>query len=315
MWEFVSRFSDWKPYQHRVKGWINRQLHPIPFNLDTLFGLLPLNSAEHYKDLLLHRFGYGTKVPIHVLLKSKESGIKWLAEFIYDRVYRNYTAKMWGKNPESVAEAITTRVPIHISKDDRYFQDTYQGLPKQGYTEMLAEILSHRSIHVVTGTDFREIVNIREDVTTLFGNIFSGEIIYTGPIDELFDFCYGELPYRSLRLEFMTYPIDQFQEAATINYPNDYTYTRRSEFKQITGQVLSGSTTILTEYPQPFDRHSPNEDLRFYPDITVKSRKLYDRYRRDIDKLGNFRVFGRLAEFKYYNMDDIIRTALEWARQ
>jgi UDP-galactopyranose mutase len=310
--EFLSRFTEWRPYEHKVKGEIDGQLVPIPFNLTTLEKLVDQPQAIDIKEKLLERFGMEMKVPILELRQDEDPELRWLGDFVYEKVFLHYTMKMWDQRPEDIDPSVTARVPVFVSKDDRYFQDPFQAMPVDGYTAMFKRMLDHPNIDVVLDINFKDVVVFEPDGRCrAFGKIFKGELIYTGPLDHLFRYCYGDLPYRSLRLEFKTVSQDRFQDAAVVNYPDNRPYTRISEFKQMTGQHIPGISTILTEYPQAYDRKVTGMDTPYYPLFTNGGKAAYAAYRRLADSVPNLTLLGRLAEFRYYNMDAVVNRVME----
>jgi len=232
------------------------------------------------------------------LRDGANADLKGLADYIYKNVFEGYTLKQWGVKPEELGPSVTGRVPVYISRDDRYFQDTFQAIPKLGYTEVFRRMLSHKNIKVLLNTDYREIVD----------QVKFNRMIYTGAIDSFFDCMHGRLPYRSLRFEFIHSGENLMQEVGQVNYPNDQLFTRITEFKHITGQSALG-TTVVREYPQP---HVEGKNDPYYPFPTNENQELAKRYSVEIDKLSDTVVFvGRLAEYKYYNMDQAIARALK----
>jgi UDP-galactopyranose mutase len=295
VWDYLSQFTSWIPYEHKVLGFINGKLVPIPFNLNTLYELIQKKLAEKLEKKLVETFGYNTRIPISTLVKVKDKDLKVLADFIYDKMYLGYNKKQWGLRPEELDSVVTSRVPILISKDDRYFQDNYQGIPKDGYTRMFERMLKSNNIEVKLNITFDEVRdNIKYDL-----------LFYTGPIDELFNFKYGKLDYRYLKIDFRTFNMEDYQQAAVINYPNDYDFTRITEFKKITQQKLK-KTTIGIEYPG-------NEGFMSWPLLDEKNKKILKRYYKDVVKLKEKNIYfvGRLAEYKYYDMDDAVKNALD----
>jgi len=284
---------------------------PIPFNINTLYELLPTSIATTIEQKLINQFGYNVKVPILKLKETDDSDLKFLANFVYEKIFLNYTVKQWGLKPEDINPEVTGRVPVFVSKDNRYFQDKYQALPKHGYTKLFEKMLDHPNIKVMLNTSMQELISINEDSHELLfmGNKFDGKLIYTGLIDELFNYKFGELPYRSLRFEFDTTDYKSFQNAAVINYPNNYDFTRITEFKKLTGQNQN-RTTIIKEYPQKYDRLSVDKSTPCYPVFNEKSQQQYLKYQKISQEFENILLLGRLAEYKYYDMDDIVERSL-----
>ena len=297
VWDYLSQFTTWRPYHHRVLGSIDGQQVPIPFNLNSLYALFGPQQAARLETLLVEHFGFGVKVPILKLRESVSGELQALAEYIYQKVFLHYTVKQWGLRPEELDASVTGRVPVYVSRDDRYFQDTYQAMPSLGYTRMFQNMLAHPNIKVMLNTDHQEIE----------GGVQYGRLIYTGPIDAYFGYKHGPLPYRSLRFEFETREVAQHQAVGTVNYPNDYAFTRVTEQKYLSGQH-SPVTTLVTEYPQA---HVVGENEPYYPVLQEENRSLYERYAAEARALqGRVMFAGRLADYKYYNMDQACARAL-----
>ncbi len=297
IWDYLSQFTDWRHYYHHVLGVIEGHKVPIPFNLNSVYALFPPRYAEKLEEQLLEHFGFGVKVPILKLRESASGDLEFLANYIYDNVFSRYTAKQWDLKPEELDRGVTGRVPVYISRDNRYFQDPYQAMPKHGYTEMFRRMLSHPNIKILLNADYREVIN----------DIKFNRMVYTGPVDTFFDYMHGELPYRSLRFEFDTLDQEQYQEVGTVNYPNDYDITRITEQKYLSGQT-SPKTTLVKEYPQAY---TPGKNDPYYPIPREENRNLYERYQKEAHKLNGSVIFaGRLAEYKYYDMDQAALRAL-----
>lgn len=310
VWNYISQFTEWHPYTHLVLGYIDGKNVPIPFNLNTLEELFPKDESENLKDKLFQKFGYNVKIPILELRKTDDKDLQVLADFIYKKIFLNYTRKQWGMEPEKLDESVTARVPVYISRDNRYFQDKYQGMPKEGYTKIFEKMLKNRNIKIRLNTDFKDIIKLKENELYLFGKKFEGKLIFTGKIDEFFNYKFGELPYRSLKFDFKTLNQEYFQETGTINYPNDHDFTRITEFKHLTGQK-NPKTTVVKEYPQEHDRNIKEKNSPYYPITKKENEELYEKYKDEADKLNNAIFVGRLAEYKYYNMDIVIDRALK----
>ncbi|ADD01948.1 UDP-galactopyranose mutase [Thermoanaerobacter italicus Ab9] len=298
VWDYLSQFTEWNIYYHRVLGSIDGKFVPIPFNLNTLHELLPESSANKLENHLIREFGYGSKVPVLELKHSTNKDLKFLADFIYEKVFLNYTTKQWGMRPEELDPEVTGRVPVYISCDNRYFQDRYQGIPKYGYTKMFEKMLDNKNIHLMLNTDYKEIID----------EIKYDKMIYTGPIDYFFDYKHGKLPYRSLYFKFETYQLDQYQPVGTINYPNEYDFTRITEYKHMTGQNHE-FTTIVKEYPK--DCKSEN-DIPYYPIPQKENMEICNKYKNEAEKQKNILFVGRLAEYRYYNMDAVVERVLSF---
>ncbi len=285
---YLSRFTEWFPYQHRVRAWVDGQLVPIPINLDTinrLYGtsFTAMELAGFYKSLAEARDPVRTSEDVIVSQVGRE---------LYEKFFRNYTRKQWGLDPSELDAAVTARVPVRTNRDDRYFTDTYQAMPKHGYTRMFERMLAHPNIKILLNTDYREIE----------GSILYDEVICTGPIDEYFDCQFGKLPYRSLEFRHETLDAPQVQEVAVVNYPNDHLYTRVTEFKHLTGQVHP-KTARVYEYPQA-------EGDPYYPIPRPENAALYKRYQELADRTPGVHFVGRLGTYRYYNMDQVVAQAL-----
>jgi UDP-galactopyranose mutase len=293
VWRYLSKFTKWYPYIHKVLALINGTLVPIPFNFNSICTLFPHEMAKRFENKLTSSFKFDSQIPVSELIKSDDSEIKLLADFIYEKVFAGYTEKQWGISADKINPLVLSRVPISISRDDRYFTDKYQGIPENGYTKMIENILQHQNITIKTSTDFS---NVK-------ANLSYDKLIYTGSIDEYFDYEFGPLPYRSLRFILNTYEFPEYQPSANVNYPCNYDFTRITEFKHFQKELFN-HTTVAEEYPEEYKR-SYNEP--FYPVSNPESQALYDKYTNLCNKVKNVHFAGRLGWYKYYNMD----TALE----
>jgi UDP-galactopyranose mutase len=309
VFDYLSNFTEWQLYHHKALAFIDGKKVPIPFNLNTLYEVFPKTLAEKLETKLLNKYHYNSKVPILDLLKEEDDDLKFLANFIYEKVFKNYTAKQWGLKPEDIDPQVTARVPIYIGRDNRYFTDKYQAIPKDGYTKIFERMLNHPNIKIMLNTDFKELININYENKKIFfmKQEYKGKLIFTGMIDELFNFKYGYLPYRSLELKFESIDQECYQEAPVVNYPNDYDFTRITEFKHI-HPIKSDKTTILKEYPKAYQS---NKDIPYYPVFTKENQELYNKYKEEAERFNNLILMGRLADYKYYDMDDVVKRALE----
>ena len=313
VYEYLSRFTEWLDYQHRVVANVYGQLMPVPFNLRSLevaFG----DRAPALEQKLLAAYGPERKVTILELRENTDPELREVADYVYEHVFVHYTVKQWGRKPEEIDPNTTARVPIFLSRDDRYFQDTYQGMPAESYTDMFFNMLTHPNITVELGVNALNFLDLSGDRILLGGEEFNGQIIYTGQADELFDFKFGPLPYRTLKFEFETLKQDDFQNGyGTVNYTVDQPYTRITEFKHLTGQNIPGVTTIVKEHSLPYG-NLPNQ-TPYYAIINPENNALYAKYKEQAEKFENLHLLGRLAEYQYYNMDAIAAKALELAEQ
>jgi len=311
VWDYVSQFTEWYYYQHKVLGVIDGKKVPIPFNLNSLYELFPHKLASLLEEKLVVNFGYGKKVSILKLRDTDDKDLRLLSDYVYEKVFLNYTKKQWGVRPEELDSSVVERVPIYISKDNRYFQDIYQGIPKDGYHKIFERMLSSPNIKILLNTDFREVIEIDYEERKIYflGREFKGKLIFTGPIDEFFNYEYGRLPYRSLKFKYETIEKEYYQEVAVINYPNEYEFTRITEFKHMTGQ-RSDNTTIAIEYPQEYDVKHPDKGIPFYPIPKKENVNIYKKYEERAKEFKNVIFLGRLGEYRYYNMDEVINRSL-----
>lgn len=308
VWDYLSQFTEWLPYEHRVLSRIDGQLVPIPFNLTSIERCFQADKAAAMIDALRTRFGDGARVPILELRKEQDPLLGELADFIYQKAFVNYTSKQWGVPPEQISPEVTARVPVVVSRDDRYFTDAYQAVPKDGYAAMVSRMLAQPGIELQLGVamDERVVLDWEGKRILLDGEPFSGPLIYTGMLDQL---CpqVASLPYRSLRFEHRHLSQSQFQPATTVNYPNEEAFTRITEFKHLTGQAHPGSS-IVYEYPCDYVRVMKLEP--YYPLFTDAAKTRYLSCRNLLSHFSNITPIGRLAEYKYFDMDDAINNAL-----
>lgn len=310
VWDYLSQFTEWLPYEHRVLSRIDGQLVPIPFNLTSIERCFPADKAAAMIDALRSRFGDGARVPILELRKEAHPLLGELADFIYQKAFVNYTSKQWGVAPDQISPDVTARVPVVVSRDDRYFTDPWQAVPAAGYTAMFERMLAHQLIEVRLSTPMTQHVSLdwEKKVILLDGDVFNGPVIYTGMIDALIPDNPEPLPYRSLRFEHQHIKQAQFQPVATVNYPNEEQFTRITEFKHLTGQVKP-DTSIVTEYPCDYLSEYGLEP--YYPVLQDFTMNRYLLYKDTLEKMKNIFLLGRLAEYKYFDMDDIIANSLE----
>ena len=313
VWQYLSQFTQWTPYEHKVLGSIDGKLVPIPFNLNTLYQLYPNVQAREIESLLVEHYGAGGRVPILELRKSPYETLQQLAELVYEKFFVNYTTKQWGCSPEDISPEVTARVPIVISRDDRYFHDKYQAIPSQGYTQLIAKILNHNNIEVRLNTDATSLIRLNDATKSVEfkGQEFNGKLVFTGMLDQLFDYSDGELPYRSLQFDFQTLDTPEFQPNTTVNYPNEHAYTRITEFKHILKQGLD-QTVIVKEYPQDYNRNDPTKNVPYYPIFNQDNQQKFDQYKKRLAYFKNIISAGRLADYKYYNMDDAVGNVLSY---
>jgi len=294
IFSWLSQFTEWRPYEHRVRGVVNGALYPFPINRDTLNRLYGLDLDEAGAEAFFER----VREPREPVLTSEDVVLNSVGRDLYEKFFLNYTRKQWGLDPSQLKAGVAARIPVRTNTDDRYFTDEFQAMPLHGYTKMFEAILDHPSISIELGVDFA-------DVRKRGG---FGHIVYTGPIDAYFDYCFGRLPYRSLRFEHEHLPgVEVFQETGTINYPNDHAYTRITEFKHLTGQQHSG-TSIVREYPQA-------EGDPYYPVPRAENEALFKRYEELAAREAGVTFVGRLAQYRYYNMDQVVGASLAAAKR
>ena len=288
VFDYLGKFTDWRPYEHKVLASVDGQLLPIPINLNTINSMYGLSlNSDQLEDFFTERAVKKTPV-----LTSEDVVIGRVGKELYEKFFKGYTKKQWDLDPSELDASVTARVPIRTNRDDRYFEDTFQAMPAQGYTQMFEKMLDHPNIKIMLNTDYKEI----ED------HFQFRKMIYTGPIDRYFDFRYGRLPYRSLQFKFETVDKDVAQVAGTINYPNEHPYTRITEFKYLTGQKHH-KTSLVTEYPMA-------EGDPYYPIPTIANAELYKKYQALATESVNTYFTGRLATYKYYNMDQVVAQSL-----
>lgn len=291
--DYLSQFTQWRPYEHRVLAQVDGKLLPIPINLDTINRLYGLNLTSGE----LEQFFASRREPVSEIRTSEDVVVSTVGRELYEKFFRGYTRKQWGMDPSELGKSVTARIPTRTSRDDRYFADTFQAMPLHGYTRMFERMLKHPKIKIMLQADFRE---IRDKVR------FS-RLIYTGPVDEFFDWQYGKLPYRSLRFEHRTVDQAQFQPVAVVNYPQTEDFTRITEYKHLTGQVAP-KTSLTYEYPT--DLGDP-----YYPVPRPENEALYKRYEALAAARSDVWFVGRLATYRYFNMDQVVGQALSTFRR
>ena len=315
VYEYLSRFTEWYEYRHEVVGNIYGRELPIPFNLNTLAEVYG-ERAPHLERLLLDNFGEGARVPILELMNHEDKELQEIAEYVYENIFLKYTMKQWGKSPKEIDPAVSGRVPVLLSRDNRYFQDQYQGLPAQGFTPLFEKMLDHPGIEVRLGCKAESVLTVdpeAEEPVLFEGVPYHGNIIFTGALDEFFGCRYGRLPYRSLRFDFEHYDKRFYQSHGVVNYTVTEEFTRITEFKYLSGQLDAPGTTIVKEYPMPYG--GGEDEIPYYAINNKENDALFMRYKKLVDQIPGFYLLGRLAEYKYYNIDAIVDRALTMAEQ
>lgn len=311
VYDFLSRFTDFTDYRHRVLANIHGELMPVPFNHTSLKKAFGEERGEEFYNKLVATFGENKKVPILDLRAQNDPALDEVADYVYENVFLRYTLKQWGQTPDQVDPSVTGRVPVLIGDDDRYFQSPYQGMPDKGYTDLFEKMLNHDLIDVFLDVDARDVLSVEEGMVKVQGVTYGGEVVYTGPLDELFGLDLGALPYRTLDLEFETLQQDSFQPVGTVNYTTSEDFTRITEFKHMTGQDIPGVTTILREYSKAYEPGCGQTP--YYAILEPANKELYARYRDRVADIVNFHTVGRLAEYRYYDMDAVVASALDLA--
>jgi UDP-galactopyranose mutase len=288
VYDYLSQFTAWRPYQHRVLASVDGQLLPIPINLNTVNRLY----GTSFTSSQLEEFFASVAEHVAHVRTSEDVIVSKVGRELYEKFFRSYTRKQWGLDPSELDATVTARVPVRTNRDDRYFTDTYQVMPLYGYTRMFERMLTHPNIKILLNTDYREIE----------GMIPHAEVIFSGPVDEYFDFRFGKLPYRSLDFKFETHNVEVAQSAPVINYPNENAYTRVTEFKYLSGQVHP-KTTLVYEFAKA-------EGDPYYPVPRPENAALYRKYQELAEATSGVHFLGRLGTYKYYNMDQVVAQAL-----
>ena len=295
VWNFVRKFGDFNQYMHKVIAIIDGNETTIPFNFNTLYDVFPQTLAKRLEEKLLAKFEFNKKVPILEFQKQDDEDLKFLANYVYEKVFLHYTTKQWGVSPKDVDGAVTARVPVYLSKDNRYFQDKYQGIPLEGYTKLVENMLKHPNIEVRLNTDYKD---------------FKGEfkrVFYTGAIDEYFNYELGQLPYRSVHFKMEEYDREFYQNNSVVHYPCNYDFTRIHEYKHYLNDK-SDRTVIAKEYSEFFEL---GKNERYYPIPKDENTVLYNKYLEKTKTLKNTYFLGRLGDYKYYDMDKAILRGIE----
>jgi len=315
VYNYLQNFGDWFNYEHRVLGKVKDKIVPIPFNFTSIRECFDEDKSAKLIDVLVNKFGKDKKIPILELRKDGDADTSELADFVYENVFLYYTMKQWGQKPDEIDGSVTARVPVYTSLDDRYFQDKFQCMPIGGYTKIFENMLNNKNIDLKLNTKASDVLKF-EDKIYLNGEMFDGKVIYTGALDELFDYEYGDLPYRTLKFEFENLNDKYYQKVGTVNYPTkDDKFTRITEFKHMT--IENGDeidfTVIMREYPMAYNRM--NNDIPYYPINNEENMNLYNKYLEKSKKYNSLYLVGRLAQYKYYNMDLVIDEALKLYEQ
>lgn len=289
VWDYLSNFTKWNYYQHRVLTYVDGNYIPMPITTETINELYNLNLS----NFEIEKFLKEQSLEIDDIKNSEDVVLSKAGREIYEKFFKNYTKKQWDIYPNELDKSVISRIPVRYNKDTRYFDDKYQGMPKYGYHKLFENMVKHSKIHILLNTDYKKIIN----------DLNYDMIIYTGPIDYYFDYKYGKLKYRSIKFELEILDMTSYQDAPVVNYPNDYDFTRITEYKKLTGQVHN-KTVIAREYPTW--KGEP-----YYPVPQKEYLEKYNCYKSEAEKLENVVFVGRLAEYRYYNMDAVIERALD----
>jgi len=288
VYDYLGQFTTWRAYEHRVLASVDGVLVPIPINLNTINELYGMHlTSSEVEEFLQSKAELKNRI-----LTSEDVVVNKVGRELYEKFFKGYTRKQWDLDPSELDASVTARIPVRSNRDNRYFTDKFQGMPLLGYTRMFENMLSHPNIKIMLNTDYKEIRDL----------IPHREMIYTGPIDYFFDYCYGKLPYRSLEFRFETLDCETYQSTGTINYPNEHPYTRSTEFKYLTGQKHP-KTTIVYEYPKA-------DGDPYYPVPRPENAELYKKYQQLTAGMKKVHFTGRLATYKYYNMDQVVAQSL-----
>ncbi len=298
VFEYLLQFADWRFYQHRVRAYVDGKFLPIPINLDTVNQLYGLNLSSSELAEYFER----VREPVAQVKTAEDAVVSQVGKDLYEKFFKGLTSKHWGVDASKLDASVTMRIPVRTSRDDRYFTDRFQGIPKHGYTVLFNRMLQHPEISILLNTDYRSMIK----------EIKFKRMVFTGPIDDYFDCLHGALPYRSVFFEYETLPTEglpggTYQPVGTVTYPNDYDFTRVAEFKHFTGQTHP-LTTIVRQYPQ--DSGEP-----YYPIPNEENEALYRKYAVMAKNLKSVWFIGRLANYRYYNMDQVVEKALELVEQ
>lgn len=291
VFDYLSRFTEWNDFQHRVLTFVDGNLLPMPISVETINSLYNLNlNTFEFENFIEEQ-----RIKLEKIETSEDVALSKAGKDIYEKFFKNYTIKQWGTDPANLDTTVISRIPFRFNRDTRYFADKYQGMPKHGYTKMCEQMLNNKNIKIMLNTDYKEVLD----------DLNYDKLIYTGPIDEYYDFEFGKLQYRSVRFEVETIDTNSFQEAPVVNYPNDYDFTRITEFKKLTWQNHS-KTTIMKEFPcfgeEPY-----------YPYPTKEWKDKFTLYKTKMEKELDVVFIGRLAEYQYYNMDAVVQKAMKLA--
>lgn len=306
VFDFLSKFTEWNAYEHKVLANLKGKLVPVPFNLTSLFACFPKAKAERINKILVDEVGLDKQVSILQLKEHKNAEIREFADYVYSNIFYKYTKKQWKMKPEDLGEAVMSRVPVYVSREDRYFTDEYQFMPKDGFTKMISNMLRHPHIRLKLNTEAEKILSFENGKIYFEGNEFNGIVVYTGRVEEIFGYKFGALPYRTLKFKFKTLNRPSYQKAAVVNYTTSHRFTRITEFTKFTCKA-SDRTVIVKEYPKKCKK----SDMPYYPVPTERNCALYAKYAQEAAGYKKLYLLGRLADYKYINMDVAVLNAMK----
>lgn len=312
VYNFLKQFTKGFRFQHTVKANINGKFVPVPFNLDSLQALYPEEDANKIEEILVTEYGEGNKVPIMELKQNANPMIRDFADFVFKNVFEYYTTKQWGRTVDQLDPNIMKRVPVYISRNDKYFTDKFQYQPTNGFTVMVQNMLNHPNIKIKLGVDAKNVLKFDKNEILYNNQPIADDIIFSGAIDDLLNNKFGKLPYRTLEFKYETYDTDSYQNAPVVNYTVDQNYTRISEFKKFTIQNPNTTSTIIVkEYPLEYTNET---QIPYYPIVNEDNLNKYKKYVEYIKDYPNFHLIGRLGNYKYINMDVAVNDAIELAK-
>lgn len=311
VYNYITRFCEPIPYRTKCEAVIDGVSTPSPFNLKTIDQFYSAKDAADLKERLARCYPGRSFVTVVEMLECSDEKIRNYAQFLFEHDYRPYTAKQWALDPSEIDISVLKRVPIALTYADTYFDDKYEFMPKNGFSELYRQIISYPGITVTLGSDALDHITVDEENSTIQFDGMNVSIVYTGAIDELFQYRFGVLPYRSLYFDFRQLNVDSYQTAAIVAYPQADGYTRITEYTKMPPQDSHGWTCIAYEFPVAYDRNNKLGCEPYYPILTEQSKEIYSRYYEYAGRFKNLTLCGRLAEFKYYNMDQVILRALE----
>lgn len=311
VYEYLKQFGEFFSYEHKVKALVDGVLIPVPFNFESL-EILYGERAEELKKKLRREYPVQTRVSIYELMNDKNKDIKEFGEFVFEKIFVHYTAKQWGIKAEEVDKSVINRVPVVLGYEDAYFADQFQYMPKEGFTKLFENMLDNENIDILLNTPINDILRLENGKLYLNNKEYKGDLIFTGAIDELLGYQYGPLPYRSLRLDFESLDMTYYQSNSVINYTTSEDFTRITEFKYLSNQNIEGHTVILREYPLAYTKENYLKECPYYPIQNKENEKLYNQYKDLLKDYHQIHLLGRLAEYKYYNMDAVILKSFEF---